>query len=172
MSSAYPCTIGNIPNPSYNPLWRGKNLTCSSRSHTELIRRLELSTKRLFQSMRCHTIPQPRNLSFFGREEILNSVDEAFEAQSSLGSVALWGTGGIGKTQLALEFAHRRWSQNTDVVLWIGTETPAEVAKSFNDAAKALDLDTDVERNTPDENRHQVLQWIQKTGKACCDQMF
>lgn len=121
--------------------------------------------------MRCHTIPQPRNSEFFGREEILRVVDEAFEAQSSrVGSVALWGTGGIGKTQLALEFAHRRWSQNTDVVLWISTETAADVAKSFNDAAKALDLDTDVERNTPDKNRDQVLQWIQKTGKACYKQ--
>jgi predicted ATP-dependent serine protease len=81
------------------------------------------------------------------------------------GALAIWGTGGIGKTQIALEFAHKLWADGAEVVLWIASETSAEVARSFNEAARHLKLEESPESNTADKNRHLVLQWLQDTGR-------
>lgn len=116
--------------------------------------------------MRCSTIPYPLHPGFFGREDILADISEGFDRQGPrLKSVAIWGTGGVGKTQIALEFANRRWLKGFDVILWIGSETPAEVAKAFSDAARGLGLVSESEHNSPEKNRHMVLQWILKTGE-------
>jgi len=98
---------------------------------------------------------------------VLQAISAALEEQTSRpASVAIWGTGGIGKTHIALEFAHRLWSSGKETILWITSETPAEVAKSFNDAARGLELEGYSATNTPDQNRHLVLQWLQHTGKC------
>lgn len=54
-----------------------------------------------------------------------------------------------------------------NVVLWIASETEAEIAKSFNEAASRLDLPGYLETNTPDQNRFAVLQWLQKSSRKC-----
>jgi hypothetical protein len=56
----------------------------------------------------CILIPFPRNKSFFGPTEVLEEMQQHLSAgddTQSIRSVALWGTDGIGKTQIALEFA-------------------------------------------------------------------
>ncbi|KAK0710559.1 hypothetical protein B0T21DRAFT_297995 [Apiosordaria backusii] len=114
---------------------------------------------------RCQTIPHPQNPTFYGRNDVLQAISAAFEEQTLRpASVAIWGTGGIGKTHIALEFAHRLWSSGEYTILWIASETTAEVAKSFNDAAKGLELEGYAASNTPDKNRYLVLQWLQHTG--------
>jgi DNA replication protein DnaC len=151
----------------------------SVRSHAELIQKLEemqltsqATTPTELQFQRCQTIPHPPNPAFYGRNDVLQDISAAFERQTSRpASVAVWGTAGIGKTQIALEFAHRLWSSGQETILWIASETTAEVARSFNDAAKGLNLDGYSATNTPDQNRHLVLQWLQRTGE-CSIQLF
>ncbi|RWA07908.1 hypothetical protein EKO27_g7190 [Xylaria grammica] len=114
----------------------------------------------------CCTIPYQRNHGFYGRGNELREINEAFQDQSSpptIRTVAIWGTGGIGKSQIALEYAHWRWNSGTSVVLWIYSETEGEVAKSFREAAEKLHVDGYSETNTADKNRHLVLQWLQTT---------
>ncbi|KAK0753794.1 hypothetical protein B0T18DRAFT_434388 [Schizothecium vesticola] len=104
---------------------------------------------------RCQTIPHPQNPAFYGRNDVLQDISAAFERQTSRpASVAVWGTAGIGKTQIALKFAHRLWSSGQETILWIASETTAEVARSFNDAAKGLKLEGYSATNPPDQNRH------------------
>ncbi|KAI0867246.1 P-loop containing nucleoside triphosphate hydrolase protein [Hypoxylon argillaceum] len=120
------------------------------------------------QSAWCSTIPYQRNHGFFGRENQLREIDRGFLNQSSspnIKTVAIWGTGGIGKSQIALEYAHQRWNSGTSVVLWICSETEGEVAKSIREAAETLQLDGYSEKNTPDVNRHLLLKWLQTTNE-------
>ncbi|KAI1171207.1 P-loop containing nucleoside triphosphate hydrolase protein [Nemania sp. FL0916] len=114
----------------------------------------------------CSTIPFQRNQGFYGREDQLSEIDKAFQSQdspSNIRTVALWGVGGIGKSQIALEYAHRRWNSGTPVILWISSETEAEITKSVREAAEKLQLDGFSETNTPARNRHLILQWLQTT---------
>lgn len=139
------------------------------RTQPELLHQMEelqLNANEAPEAVRCSTIAHQRNHGFFGRSVELEDVTAAFDKQSKIRSVALWGSGGIGKSQIAIEFAHRRWESGTSVILWIASETEAEIASSFNDAARNLDLGGYSENNTPDKNRHLVLQWLQSTSKS------
>lgn len=144
------------------------------RSQAEIMQRLEqfkLSVPEPSTAAACSTIPHLRNQGFYGRATQLNEIAQAFKDQASLSrvrTVAIWGTGGIGKSQIALEYAHKKWDDDTYAVLWIASETAAEIAKSFNEAAGKLRLDGYSESNTPDKNRHLVLQWLQTTGESAC----
>lgn len=139
------------------------------RTQPELLQQMEdlsLKSQEAPAAVRCSTIAHQRNNGFFGRSVELEDVAAAFDQQSKIRSVVLWGSGGIGKSQIAIEFAHRRWETGTSVVLWIASETVAEIASSFNDAARNLDLSGHSESNTPDKNRHLVLQWLQTTSES------
>lgn len=140
------------------------------RTQPELTQQMdELSlntTQEASAAVRCSTIPHQRNNGFFGRSVELEDVTAAFDQQSKIRPVVLWGSGGIGKSQIAIEFAHRRWESGTSVILWIASETTAEIASSFNDAARNLNLGGYSENNTPDKNRHLVLQWLQSTSES------
>jgi len=77
--------------------------------------------------------------------------------------VALYGAGGIGKNQIALEYADSEVRRGALVVLWIGNETDAELSKSFTEAASRLKLKDYSPNNTPDQNKIAVLRYLQNT---------
>ncbi|KAL8836422.1 MAG: hypothetical protein Q9170_002910 [Blastenia crenularia] len=80
-----------------------------------------------------------RNPNFLGREDTLNAMrhillpyrqgSTSFEIDS-LKQLALCGMGGIGKTEIALEFAHRQ-RRKYDAVFWARADTIANLDKSF-----------------------------------------
>lgn len=67
------------------------------------------------------TVPFGRNMDFVGREEALRKIDEILAG--NLGQehrlVALTGMGGIGKTQLAVEYCYRHRGDFSGGILWI-----------------------------------------------------
>ncbi|PTB42496.1 hypothetical protein M441DRAFT_456657 [Trichoderma asperellum CBS 433.97] len=137
------------------------------KSNAELLQLYEehfANSSPLTASMRCHTIPFIRNPSFFGRKDILDMIDKSFREQPIRPtSMALWGAAGIGKTQIALEYSNRLWSEGFNVIIWISSETNAERAKSYSDAARQLQFSEFSEINTPEKNQHLVFQWLQRT---------
>ncbi len=87
-------------------------------------------------------VPLPRNPLFTGREEILEAVHRRLHAGQVVALTqpsALHGPGGIGKTQLALEYAYRH-ALEFSAVFWIVAETGASIVASLLRIAELLGL--------------------------------
>ena len=81
-----------------------------------------------------------RNRRFIGRTELLEQMYEALTGAGHDGAVlALRGPGGVGKTQLALEYAHR-FAGEYDIVWWITAAQRVTARTQFADLAPELGL--------------------------------
>ncbi|ETS74076.1 hypothetical protein PFICI_13942 [Pestalotiopsis fici W106-1] len=81
----------------------------------------------------CPAIHFPRNNDFVGRDAQLAQLKESLlRSQTDKSMVAIHGLGGIGKTQLALEFA--RSADESCSVFWV----PARTETSFSQAYKSI----------------------------------
>ncbi|WP_170308839.1 BTAD domain-containing putative transcriptional regulator [Pseudonocardia hierapolitana] len=82
----------------------------------------------------------PRNRSFVGREDVLAEVSGVLDDDVRRPrAVALVGLAGVGKTELALELAHRR-RRTGRVAWWVAAEDPAGTATGLADLAAALGI--------------------------------
>ena len=76
-----------------------------------------------------------RNASFIGRNEILENLHDQLIGSST--PVALHGFGGVGKTQVAQEYAHR-FMADYDVVWWVPAEQRDLISSHLADLAPYL----------------------------------
>jgi hypothetical protein len=75
-------------------------------------------------ALRIHELPR-RNPNFSGRDDWLEQVRSTLKGDKPVVvAQAIVGLGGIGKTQLALEYAHRQ-GQAYDIVWWVRAESVA-----------------------------------------------
>ena len=88
----------------------------------------------------------PRNPNFTGRRDLLARLDERVEATAILPTV-LHGMGGIGKTQLTVEYIYRR-IQNYDLVWWIQAAQANQIRAGLTELAQRLGITDTAEANT------------------------
>ena len=83
-----------------------------------------------------------RNPNFTGRESALATLHTSLATGSTATVRAVHGLGGVGKTQLTNEYAHRH-AADYDVVWWIAAEQPALIPDQFAALATALGITPD-----------------------------
>ncbi|MFC6883329.1 FxSxx-COOH system tetratricopeptide repeat protein [Actinomadura yumaensis] len=82
----------------------------------------------------------PRNKNFTGREELLSRLRAGIAGQvTAVVPHALHGLGGVGKTQMAVEYAYR-FRAEYEVVWWIPADQPVLVRSSLASLAPHLGL--------------------------------
>ncbi len=94
-------------------------------------------------------IPYPRNPYFTGREELLSRLATSLRAGQTVGisqPQAVSGLGGVGKTQIALEYAYRYY-QDYEAVLWTRADTQEALISGFVAFANLLQLPQQEERD-------------------------
>lgn len=87
-------------------------------------------------------IPYPRNPIFTGREHVLTQLAAALktgEATALTQPQAISGLGGIGKTQIAIEYAYQH-RQGYQAVLWTLADTREALISGYVQIARQLDL--------------------------------
>ncbi|MDG9716552.1 FxSxx-COOH system tetratricopeptide repeat protein [Streptomyces sp. DH24] len=83
-----------------------------------------------------------RNTRFTGREALLNEAYGLLQAaEPGAGVITLYGMSGVGKTQLAAEYAHRFGSEY-DVVWWVNAEKRVTYRRQLAELAPKLGLQT------------------------------
>jgi tetratricopeptide (TPR) repeat protein len=96
-------------------------------------------------SRRVSNLP-PRNPRFTGRDELLVRIAQSLIGNTAAASppslprgVALYGLRGVGKTQLALEYAHRH-AADYDIIWWIPAELPVTIPGALVELGTRLGL--------------------------------
>jgi hypothetical protein len=78
-----------------------------------------------------------RNVGFTGRESLIAALRATLASHDRAVVQALSGMDGVGKTQLATEYAHR-YAAEYEVVWWIAAEEPALIGDQFAALGAAL----------------------------------
>src|SRR5260370_10316832 len=101
-------------------------------------------------------LPFQQNRFFTGRETQIAQLDH-FLKESDTQPVSICGLGGVGKTQLALEYAHRRHAEEIyQAVLWVDAEDKTVLETGYISLALKLGL---TERD-PDKCIQAVKTWL------------
>lgn len=130
--------------------------------------------------MPCFMMPLAKNKDFYGRQSYLAMLDRAFfdnspgTQSSSIVSeadipktFAICGPGGMGKTQLAVEFVHSR-KDLFDAIFWVHADKAAKVAEDFGKIAAQLGLvsDSSPDVRDPVVVRELVKGWLANPVKT------
>jgi tetratricopeptide (TPR) repeat protein len=112
----------------------------------------------------CH-IGYPPVACFTGREEELAWVAQTLTGPGARCAALLAGTGGVGKSAVAAEYAYRQKAAGTFAVIWwVEAQTHDARARSFLNLAQELGLVAEDEDRKAEKARERVLAWLGRHG--------
>lgn len=87
------------------------------------------------------TIPFPQDPGFVGREEILAQLESEFANPKSQRWASLYGLGGIGKSQIAIEHSYRQKERCPQIsIFWIHASSKARLEQSYAEIAITVEI--------------------------------
>ena len=112
-----------------------------------------------------NNIPHPHNPNFTGRVDLLEKLEETLasgERAAFTQTSAITGLGGVGKTQLALEYSYSH-ADDYRVIWWVRSEEPATLAADYAGLAARLNLP---EKDSQDQRItvEAVRRWLEENG--------
>ncbi|KAI2937325.1 hypothetical protein CBS147321_7919 [Aspergillus niger] len=109
-------------------------------------------------------VPFTRNPGFVGRGHTLSQVMERIMPLGKAHSrVALYGLGGVGKTQIAIELAHQVHEAHPDAsVFWIHANSISRFQDSYYNLIKECEIESPEDKT---DNLKLVKQWLEKQCK-------
>ena len=117
--------------------------------------------------------PHQSNPNFYGRKDVLQELKIILSPQSGnhpdrpllrLKAFALCGTGGVGKTHLAIKYAYKS-KDDFDVIFFLHADDTAKLAQGFADISLALGLEAQAAAKDQAISRDLVLKWLSQPMK-------
>ncbi|MFG1993999.1 FxSxx-COOH system tetratricopeptide repeat protein [Actinoplanes sp. NPDC048988] len=108
---------------------------------------------------RLTNLPRPPVRLFVGREDALAALDEVMAGGRGVITQAVHGLGGVGKSEMALQYAHRH-RDRYQVRWWISCDNPDTITTSLADLTTRLNADLMVTA-TPLEAATWAIGWLQ-----------
>jgi Tetratricopeptide repeat/NB-ARC domain len=111
----------------------------------------------------CFMVPYERNQYFKGRDAFLKQIYLRFRDSKIpcyQGRLALYGLGGIGKTQTALEYVYR-YQASYDRIYWISAVSQESLLDGYAKIAKRAEIPIPPE-SKPIEIVERVLSWLKQ----------
>ena len=109
-------------------------------------------------------LPFSQNPRFYGRAVELEKIEKYLSPKDdqSLRTYTIYGRRGVGKTEIALQFAYMN-QPGFDAIFWIQCETSVALRQSFTSVAVALNLPGADRDGHHEENQLAVQNWLKKT---------
>jgi hypothetical protein len=118
-------------------------------------------------------LPFSQNPRFYGRAAELEKIEKYLSPKDdqSLRTYTIYGRRGVGKTEIALQFAYMN-HPGFDAIFWIQCETSVSIRQSFTNVAVALNLPGADRDGHHEENQLAVQNWLKKTCGSSLDEQL
>jgi hypothetical protein len=108
----------------------------------------------------------PINSNYIDRSELLEKIEHHFSQKTTMVLTACHGLGGIGKTQVVLEFVWQHYNQYNGVV-WFNAESRERLQNDYISLGRELNIIRDDDKNIIAEGlAHKVKRWLEDPSHA------
>jgi len=139
----------------------------------DALQSLQIQDEAEAKNLPCYMIPYGLNLRFLGRSADLKHLREHLDpprptnpsssTQQPLKAIGVHGLGGVGKSQLALQYANTSMDRYA-VIAWIPSENRIKMMQALSEFATKLGL---LEDGAEDDSRsvQRIRDWLNKTKR-------